>query len=212
MLKILIADDHPLIRKGLSQILRDSLPVRILDEVDDGAEVLSALEKENYNVLILDISLPNRDGMDILIDVKKRYEKLPVLMLSIQPEEQYALRALKLGASGCLNKAVAPENLVEAVRTVVAGGSYINGTVSQLMLENLNRNVEVNPHEALSEREFQVLLMIGKGLSVSEISDQLNLSVKTVSTYRTRLLKKMGLANSAQLTSYVYRKKLLDSC
>ncbi|MBN2658693.1 MAG: response regulator transcription factor [Spirochaetales bacterium] len=211
MLKILIADDHPLIRRGLSQILRDNLPVRVLDEVDDGAAVLTALEKEKYDVLILDISLPNRDGMDILIDVKKRYEKLPVLMLSIQPEEQYALRALKLGASGCLNKAVAPENLVEAVKRVAGGSTYINDTVSRLMLENLNRDVGENPHEALSEREFQVLLMIGRGLAVSEISEQLNLSVKTVSTYRTRLLRKMGLANSAQLTSYVYRKGLLEA-
>lgn len=211
MLKILIADDHPLIRRGLSQILKDNLPVRILDEVDDGAAVLTALEKEKYDVLILDISLPHRDGMDILIDVKKLHEKLPVLMLSIQPEEQYALRALKLGASGCLNKAVAPENLVEAVKTVAGGRTYINSTVSQLMLENLNSDVGENPHGALSEREFQVLLMIGRGLSVSQISEQLNLSVKTVSTYRTRLLKKMGLANSAQLTSYVYRKGLLEA-
>lgn len=209
MLRILIADDHPLIRKGLIQILKDNLPVRIIDEIDQGNEVLSVLEKNKYDVLILDISLPGRDGMDILADVCRLYRDLPVLMLSIQPEEQYALRALKMGAAGCLNKAVAPENLVEAVKTVISGKSYINNTVSQLMLNNLNRDMGENPHESLSEREYQVLLMIGEGLSVTEISEKLNLSVKTVSTYRTRLLRKMGLANSSQLTSYVYRKGLL---
>lgn len=209
MLRILIADDHPLIRKGLIQILKDNLPVRIIDEVDQGDEVLPSIEKGQYDVLILDISLPGRDGMDILADVCRLEKDLPVLMLSIQPEEQYALRALKLGAAGCLNKAVAPENLVEAVKTVISGKSYINSTVSQLMLENLNRDTGEKPHESLSDREYQVLLMIGRGHSVTEISEKLNLSVKTISTYRTRLLRKMGLANSAQLTSYVYRNGLL---
>jgi DNA-binding NarL/FixJ family response regulator len=209
MLKILIADDHPLIRKGLIQIIRDSLPVHYIDEVADGAEVLNSISKGKYNILILDISLPNRDGMDILHDVKIQYPDLPVLMLSIQPEEQYALRALKLGASGCLNKAVAPENLVEAVKAVVSGKKYINSKISHLMLENLNRDIEENPHEGLSEREYQVLLAIGSGQTVTQISEKLNLSVKTVSTYRTRLLKKMGLSNSAQLINYVYSRGLV---
>ena len=209
MLRILIADDHSLIRRGLIQILETSLPVTYIDEVGDGNEVLPALGAKKYDVLILDISLPNRDGMDILHDVCRIYSSLPVLMLSIQPEEQYALRALKLGAAGCLNKAVAPENLVDAVKTVISGKTYIDGTVSRLMVENLNRDIGENPHEALSEREYQVLLMIAQGLSVTDISEKLNLSVKTVSTYRARLLKKMGLANSSQITSYAYRKGLL---
>jgi len=209
MLKILIADDHSLIRRGLIQILKDSLPIQYIHEEADGAEIINKVSEDNYDILILDISLPNRDGMDILHDVKKRFPDLPVLMLSIQPEEQYALRALKLGASGCLNKAVAPENLVEAIKAIVSGRKYINNKISDLMLENLNRDIEENPHEGLSEREFQVLLMIGSGNSVSEISDKLLLSVKTISTYRTRLLKKMGLANSAQLTNYVYKKGLV---
>lgn len=209
MLKILIADDHPLIRRGLIQILKDSLPVHYIHEVEDGDEVLNILSGETYNILILDISLPNRDGMDILYDVKLRFPDLPVLMLSIQPEEQYALRALKLGASGCLNKAVAPENLVEAVKTVVSGKKYIGTKISDLMLENLNSDIGENPHEGLSEREYQVLLSIGSGQTVTQISDKLNLSVKTVSTYRTRLLKKMGLSNSAQLVNYVYKRGLL---
>jgi len=209
MLKILIADDHPLIRRGLIQILKDSLPVHYLDEVEDGGEVLKTLSNQKYNILILDISLPNRDGMDILHDVKLQFPDLPVLMLSIQPEEQYALRALKLGASGCLNKAVAPENLVEAVKTVVSGKKYISNKISNLMLENLNRDIEENPHEGLSEREYQVLLSIGTGQTVTQISDKLNLSVKTVSTYRARLLKKMGMSNSAQLVNYVYKRGLV---
>ncbi len=209
MLKILIADDHPLIRRGLIQILKDSLPVHYIHEVEDGALVLNVLNNDTYNVLILDISLPNRDGMDILHDVKMHFPDLPVLMLSIQPEEQYALRALKLGASGCLNKAVAPENLVKAVKTVVSGKKYISDKISDLMLENLNRDIGENPHEGLSEREYQVLLSIGSGQTVTQISDKLNLSVKTVSTYRTRLLRKMGLSNSSELTSYVYKKGLI---
>lgn len=209
MLKILIADDHPLIRRGLIQILKDSIPVHYIHEVEDGAEVLNTIGNGDYNVLILDISLPHRDGMDILHDVKIQFPDLPVLMLSIQPEEQYALRALKLGASGCLNKAVAPENLVEAVKTVVAGKKYINNKISNLMVENLNKHIEDEPHESLSEREYQVLLGIGSGLTVTEISDKLNISVKTVSTYRTRLLKKMGLSNSAQLVNYVYKRDLV---
>ena len=209
MLKILIADDHPLIRRGLIQIIKDNLPVQLIDEESDGALVLSRLDSFSYDILILDISLPNRDGMDILHDVKSIYKDLPVLMLSIQPEEQYALRALKLGASGCLNKVVAPENLVEAVKTVVAGKKYINNKLSNLMLENLNRDVDEKPHETLSEREFQVMLMIGSGKTITQISTTLNLSVKTISTYRSRLLKKMGLSNSAQITSYVYKNKLV---
>ncbi|MBN2627073.1 MAG: response regulator transcription factor [Spirochaetales bacterium] len=210
MHKILIVDDHPLVRKGLCQILRDDISLSVLDELSDGKDVLPKADETAYDVIILDISLPGRDGLEILRDLQYYHSEIPVIILSIQPESQYALRALKLGAAGCMNKAFAPEELVEAVRQVLKGGRYISPKVSQLLLEEYSGGSGDEPHKSLSEREYQVMLMLARGMTSSEISDKLNLSIKTVSTYRTRLLQKMNLKNNAQITYYAVKNKLIQ--
>lgn len=208
-MNILIADDHPLIRKGLSQILAESVAIQHVYEAKEGSTVLQKLNELSIDVLILDISMPGKDGIEVLKDVKSIYPDLPVLMLSIQPETQYALRALRFGASGCLNKASAPEELVNAIIQVHRGGRYISKEVSELLLQNLNQKQSDLPHIQLSEREFQVMTLLASGLSLSDISDKLFLSVKTVSTYRARLLAKMNMQNNAQLTQYAITHKLI---
>lgn len=209
MHKILIVDDHPLVRRGLCQILQESVPLRRLDELSNGNEVLQKMDQYKYDMVILDISLPGKDGLEVLKDLKIQYPETPVLILSIQSESQYALRALKMGASGCMNKASAPEELVNAVREVLKGGRYLTPKVSQLLLEDYQGDHNDLPHKQLSEREYQVMIMLVSGLSSSEISEKLNLSIKTISTYRTRLLQKMNLKNNAQLTYYAVKHKLI---
>ncbi len=206
----MIADDHPVLRRGLIDLLQESLSISRIYEAGDGNEVLSVLRNCSVDVLILDISLPGKDGMRVLAEVKHEFPALPVIMLSIQPESQYAARAFRLGASGCLNKATAPEELVQAVRQVASGENYINDRTSSILLESLRRTGTAAPHRELSERETQVMLLIASGKTMSEIADDLCLSVKTVSTYRSRLLEKMCLRNNAQLTQYVYRHKLMS--
>lgn len=208
-MNILIADDHPLIRKGLRQILMDSIAIGRIFEAENGVAAMEALRTQSIDVLILDISMPDKDGIEVLKDVKMLYPSLPVLMLSIQPETQYALRALRFGASGCLNKASAPEALIDAIIRVRQGGRYISEEVSDLLLQNLQMENPDAPHTGLSEREFQVMLMLASGTSLSEISNKLYLSVKTVSTYRARLLAKMHMKNNTQLTYYAIEHDLL---
>ncbi len=210
MLKVLIADDHPLIRKGLAQILSGSVYVDIVDEAPDGNAAIALVREKHYDVIVLDISLPGKDGMDVLPELKELAPDSPVLMLSIQPEEQYAVRAFRLGASGCLNKTSAPEELVEAIRTVARGSTYLSPKAKDLVLESLRGDPRAKPHETLSERESQVMTMIAKGKTVGEIADKLNLSVKTVSTYRARLLEKLSLENNAQVMEYAFRHKIID--
>ncbi|GAB4222156.1 MAG: response regulator transcription factor [Spirochaetales bacterium] len=209
MLKVVIADDHPLIRKGLKQILSESLYFGKVDEAGEGKELMELLRKEPYDVVILDISLPGKDGLELLKDIKALYPSLPVLILSIHPEEQYALRALKSGASGCLNKASAPEELVAAIRRIVTGGTYITPVVEELLLKDLKRTQGQLPHQTLSDREYQVFLLLASGKTPTEIAEKLSLSVKTISTYRMRLLEKMGLKTNAQLTQYAFKHGLL---
>jgi len=209
MLKIVIADDHPLIRKGLKQILGESLYIEKVDEAGDGEELMSLLRKGTYDVVVLDISLPGKDGLELLKDLKHQYPALPVLILSIQPEEQYAIRALRSGASGCLNKASAPEELVAAIRRLAAGGTYITPVVEELLLKDLKRTTGELPHQSLSDREYQVFILLATGKTPSEIADKLSLSVKTVSTYRARLLEKMGLKTNAELTQYAFKHGLI---
>jgi len=209
MLKVLIADDHPLIRKGLGQILAGSVYVDGVDEANDAFAALDLVRAKRYDVIILDISLPGKDGMDALPELKALAPDTPILMLSIQPEEQYAVRAFRLGASGCLNKTSAPEELVEAIRTIAGGGTYLSPKAKDLVMESLRGDPRAAPHEALSERETQVMLHIARGKTVGEIAELLALSVKTVSTYRTRLLEKLNVENNAQVMEYVFRHKLV---
>lgn len=209
MMNILIADDHPLIRKGLRQILSGGMAITHIFEAENGAATMEVLAKTTINVLILDISMPDKDGIEVLKDVKLLYPELPVLMLSIQPETQYALRALRFGASGCLNKASAPEELIDAIIKVQRGGQYISEEVSELLLKNLQVKNQDAPHRELSEREYQVMIMLASGDSLSDIANRLSLSVKTVSTYRARLLAKMNMTNNSQLTYYAMVNDLI---
>jgi two-component system, NarL family, invasion response regulator UvrY len=210
MLRVLIVDDHPLIRKGLRQILVESVHIGLVEEASDGFQALEAARKDRFDVIVLDISLPGKDGMEVLRELKETAPDTPVLMLSIQPEEQYALRAFRLGASGCLNKSGAPDELIAAIRAVASGGTYVSPAASGVLVSGIKRGDGQAPHLLLSEREHQVMLLLANGRTVGEVASGLNLSVKTVSTYRARILEKMSLVNNAQLTQYAYRHKLIN--
>jgi len=210
MLKVLIVDDHPLIRKGLRQILVESVHIGLVEEASDGFQAIEAVRNGRFDVVVLDISIPGKDGMEVLREIKELAPDTPVLMLSIQPEEQYALRAFRLGASGCLNKSGAPDELVAAIRAIASGGTYVSAAASKALVSGIKSGDGRPPHLLLSEREHQVMLMLAGGSTVGEAAVALNLSVKTVSTYRARILEKMNLANNAQLTQYAYRHKLIE--
>jgi len=209
MLNILIADDHAIVRKGLIQVLEDFSEINRIDEAENGFEVEEMVRENHYDLVILDLSMPGRGGLDTLKQVKIDNPLLPVLILSIHPEEQYAVRLLKAGASGFLNKASAPEELVSAIKKVVSGGKYISSSMAEHLASEIEKDSTNMPHERLSDREYQVMLMIASGKTVSEIAQTLNLSVKTISTYRTRILEKMELENNAKLVHYALQQNLL---
>ncbi len=208
MIKVLIADDHAIVRKGLRQIVKEQAAYMEVDEAVDGQEVLEKIRDEHWDVLVLDISMPKRSGLDILQEVKHSKPTLPVLMLSVHPEEQYAIRVLKAGAAGYMNKDCALDELVRAIQKVVGGGKYVSPTLAEKLAFELSGQNGKAPHEALSDREYSVLLMIGIGKSVSEIANELLLSVKTVSTYRSRVLEKLTLKSNAELIRYVIDNQL----
>lgn len=210
MLSVLVADDHFLVRKGLIQLLQEHLAIGRLDEAGDGNEVLELARGTSYDLMILDFSMPGKEGLDLIRDLKDIDASTHVIILSILPEEQYAVRAFHLGASGCINKAIDPGDLVEAIKTVVAGRRYLSAKAQDLLLAELDGGDGAAPHKRLSDREFQILRMIASGKSVGEIAELFCLSVKTVSTYRSRLLEKMGMDNNSQLTNYAFRHGLVD--
>ena len=199
MITVLIADDHAVVRQGLKQIIADQKDMVVGGEAKNGHEVIELLRQKEWDVVVLDITMPGRSGLDILKDIKSERPELPVLMLSMHPEDQYALRALRAGAAGYLTKESAPEELVVAIRRILRGKKYITESVADAMVDDIKGAVDKEPHDKLSDREFQVLTMIGSGKSLSDIAEELSLSVKTVSTYRTRLLEKMHLKNNAEL-------------
>ena len=203
MIKVLMADDHAIVRKGLRLILTESSMHCQVEEAVNGQEVLKKVYDGVFDILVLDISLPDRNGLDLVREIKSVKPKLPILMLSAHPEDQYAVRALKAGVSGYLNKESAPDQLVQAIERIVAGGRYISPDLAEMLAAAVGGDIDGQPHESLSDREFTVLLRIGAGRSVSEIADELGLSVKTVSTYRTRILEKMNMQNNAELIRYV---------
>lgn len=209
MLSILLADDHFLIRKGLRQLLEESLPAARLDEAADGPSTLELACTGRYDVVVLDISMPGKDGLDLIKDIKDASPDTHILVLSIQPEEQYALRAFRLGASGCLNKAGDPGELVEAVKTVVAGRRWLSEKAQELLLDGMSGQGTGLPHGSLSDREYQVFRLLASGKPIGEIAEILALSVKTVSTYRARVLVKLGMDNNAQLTHYAFKHGLV---
>ena len=209
MIKILIADDHAIIREGLKQILAETSDMVVAGEAADGREVLDHVRKDDYDLVLLDIAMPGRGGLDTLKQLKHDKPELPVLVLSMYPEEQYAIRAFKAGASGYLTKESAPEELISAIRKVTQGGKYVSSSLAEKLAFNLETDTEKPLHEMLSDREYQVIIMIASGKTVKEISDKLSLSVKTISTNRVRALNKMGMKNNAEVTYYAIKQGLV---
>ena len=209
MLRVLIIDDHAVVRRGLREILADERGVEV-SEAADTCAAMELIRGEPWSLLVLDIDLPGRDGIELLKDVRRERPRLPVLMLSVYPEEQFALRSLKAGASGFLSKDAAPEDLVKAVRKILQGGKYFSERVVDMLLcDPDNNGAATNPHELLSDREFQILRLLGSGKTLKEIAGDLALSPPTVSTYRSRILEKMRLRTTAELVRYAVQKRLV---
>ncbi len=207
---VLIADDHAIVRQGLKQILSETDDLLVAGEADDGAEALNLARQQTWDVFLLDVSMPNRNGIDTLKQLKKEFPRLPVLILSMHPEEQYAVRALKAGASGYLTKQSAPELLVTAIRQVASGKKYLSPAVAQQLAEAISDNTDKSPHERITDREYQVLVLISTGNTLTQIAEKLSLGVATVSTYRARLLEKMGLKSTAELIRYGLEHGLVE--
>ncbi len=210
MINILIADDHTIVRKGLKQILAETQDMVVTGEASNGFEVMEKVRSNHYDVLLLDISMPGKSGLDILKELKTEQPKLPVLVLSMYPEEQYAVRVLRAGASGYLTKESAPDELVVAMRKVAQGKKYVSPSLAEKLAVELEADATKPAHEMLSDREYQVLCMIASGKTVGEIAEKLSLSAKTISTYRARILEKMNMKNNAELTHYAIQNKLVD--
>ena len=209
MIRILVADDHPIVREGLKQIIADSHDMVVATEATDGQEVLNQVWKNEFDVVLLDISMPGRNGLDILKQLKSQKPRLAVLLLSVHPEEQYALRALKAGAAGYVTKDRAPEELISAIRAVASGKKYISPSLAQVLASTPGIAAAGPPHQLLSDREFSVLRLISAGKAKKAIAEELSLSPKTVSTYRARLLRKMGLKTDAEIVRYAIENQLL---
>lgn len=201
-MEILIGDDHSVVRRGIAMILRDAYPLAHIEEAGDGAELVKKLTKKNWTLVISDITMPGRSGLDVIKMVKEHYPHTPVLILSMHPPEHYAVRAYKAGASGYLTKESAPEELVKAVEMILSGKKFINAEVADMLLNyQLNQDVE-EPHKSLSDREMEVFELLAKGKKLFEIADELSLSVNTISTYRGRILEKLHLTSNAEIAKY----------
>jgi two-component system, NarL family, invasion response regulator UvrY len=209
MRRFLIADDHTVVREGLRQILQDAFPSAFVDEVPDGEDLLKKVMTEHWDIVISDITMPGRSGLDILKQIKQNHPKLPVLILSMHQEDHYAIRALKAGASGYLNKDCDQKELIEAVNRLMLGKKYITFSIAEKLTSNFEADTDKLPHELLSDREFEVFKFLATGKTVSDIADQLFLSTNTVSTYRARILSKMHLKSNAELTLYAMENKLI---
>jgi len=210
MIRVVIADDHAIVRQGLRQILSAHGDFEVIGEAANHGEVMQLLRREACDVLLLDIAMPGKNGIDTLKQVRIEKPKLPVLVLSMYPEDQYAFRALKAGASGYLTKMTAADQLVDAIRTITRGRKYITPEVAQSLAESFDRDTEIEPHSLLSDREFQTLKLIASGKPLAQIGAELALSPKTVSVYRARLLAKLGLHTNADLTRYAIEHGLLE--
>jgi two-component system, NarL family, invasion response regulator UvrY len=210
VIRVLIADDHPILRGGLKELLVRHLESVVCGEAANAEQALAQVHHQPWDVLILDITMPGRSGFDILSDVKQLQPKLPILVLSVHPEEQYAKRAIKAGARGYLRKESAPEELIQAVRWLLAGRRYVSAALAEQLARDLHENSDRPVHDVLSAREFEILVMIGLGKTVNQIAAELHLSGATVSTYRARVLEKMKLATTAELMRYAFRNHLVD--
>ncbi len=208
-IRIFVVDDHAIVREGVKQILADTTDLVCVGDASNGQEAIRLARKGDYDVLLLDLSMPERNGIEILKQIKKEAPAIHVLILSMHKEDQYAIRTLKAGAAGYLNKQSAPDELVVAIREIVAGRKYISKELAQALADQVSGDHQAAPHETLSDREYQTLTMIASGKCVSDIGKELNLSVKTVSMYRARLLQKMKLKNNAELMYYAMKNKLV---
>ena len=210
MIKVCVVDDHVVVREGLKRIISENPGMSVTAEAGDGNEALKVIQQQPFDVVLLDITMPNKNGMDVLKELRARSPRLPVLVLSMHAEEHYAVRVLRAGAAGYLTKESAPEKLVEAIRKVVLGGKYLSPTAAARLAYDLDSDISRPPHENLSDREYQVMCMIGAGKTVSDIAAELSLSVKTISTYRVRILEKLSMNNNAEVARYAIKEGLVD--
>ena len=210
MIKIGIVDDHAIVRSGLRQFFSDHVDLRVVGEAASGREAIDLVRNTEMDVLLMDLSMPGQTGIDVLAMIRAKAPDLGILILSGYPEEHYAMNLIRQGASGYLNKECDPMEIVNAIRTVAMGRRYITPAVAELLAQQINRKGDAPAHEQLSEREFQVFLKLAKGETAGDIANTLSLSVKTVSTYRTRLMEKLNLASNSDLTYYALKNKLID--
>lgn len=209
-IKILIADDHAIVREGLKQIVAEETDMLVVGEAENSNELFDLLTKEKFSIVILDINMPGKSGLEALKDIKHFYPDLPVLILSMYSEDQYGLRALKAGASGYLKKASAPEDLVVAIRKIIGGKKFISPALAEKLADNISKTKKQFLHENLSDREYQIMCSIASGKSAEEIADELSLSINTIYTYRNRILEKMSMKSNVELTQYVLQNKLIE--
>ena len=209
-IKILIADDHAIVREGLKQIVAEEKDIVVAGEAENAAKLMELLEKEKWSLVVLDINMPGKSGLEALKDIKLQYPDLPVLILSMFSEDQYGLRAIKAGASGYLKKVSAPTELVIAIRKIVSGGKYINPSLAEKLAEKFGDSDKSTLHEKLSDREYQIMCNIALGKSAEEIAEELSISINTVYTYRNRILEKMSMKSNVELTQYVMQNKLVE--
>ena len=210
MIKVCVVDDHAVVREGLKRIISENPGMAVTAEAGDGHEALKVIQSEPCDVVLLDITMPNKSGLDVLKQLHLDRPKLPVLVLSMHAEDQYAVRVLRAGAAGYLTKESAPAKLVQAIRKVVRGGKYVSATLAEKLVYDLDSDSSKAPHEVLSDREYQVLCLIASGKTVTTIAEELALSVKTISTYRVRILEKLNMKNNAELTRYAIKEGLVD--
>jgi len=210
MINVVVVDDHAVVREGLKRIISENPGMTVSGEAGDGYEAMSVVKANPCDVVLLDITMPNRNGLDVLKQIRAESPRLPVLVLSMHAEDQYAIRVLRAGAAGYLTKESAPAKLVQAIRKVVRGGKYVSPTLAEKLVFDLDTDTDKVPHETLSDREFQVLCMIASGKTVGDIAEELALSVKTISTYRVRILEKLQMKNNAEITRYAIKQGLVD--
>ncbi len=210
MIRILIVDDHAIVRRGLRELLSDEFRGAAFGEAATAQQALEQVWKKEWDVALLDITLPGKSGLDLLKELKAARPKLPVLVLSVHPEDQFAVRVLKAGAEGYMTKESAPEELVNAIRKILAGGRYVSPTLAEKLALSVRKDFTRPPHETLSDREYEIMCRIASGRTVTEIAGDLSLSVKTISTYRARILEKLGVRNSTEITRYAIRNGLVS--
>jgi two-component system invasion response regulator UvrY len=210
MIKVVVVDDHAVVREGLKRIISENDGMTVSGEAADGHEAMQVIRKASCDVVLLDITMPNKSGLDVLKELHAESPRIPVLVLSMHPEDQYAVRVLRAGAAGYITKESAPAKLVQAIRKVVRGGKYVSASLAEKLVYDLGANTDKAPHEILSDREYQVLCLIASGKTVTNIAEELTLSVKTISTYRVRILEKLKMSNNAEITRYAIKEGLVD--